>query len=41
MGIESIGERAKILLELKKFFYIILNTRDVSIIYIYIYNYKY
>lgn len=31
MGILSIGERAKILLELKKFFYIILNTRDNKI----------
>jgi mitogen-activated protein kinase kinase kinase len=28
MGIFSIGERARILFELKKFFYILLNNRD-------------
>jgi len=31
MGISNLGERAKILLELKKFYYVILNSRDNNI----------
>lgn len=31
MGIYDLGERAKILIELKKFYYVILNSKDVSI----------
>eukprot|EP00833_Pecoramyces_ruminatium_P004148 jgi/Orpsp1_1/1178180/evm.model.c7180000064339.1 len=31
MGIYDLGERAKILIELKKFYYVILNSKDVTL----------